>query len=112
MQILGIQGMSDDQVNFEVAQGARFVYFTYCFSVLIMTFKRSSDVFFIRAGESRVAKGLPYVLLTLLVGWWGIPWGPIWTIGCIAKDLSGGEDVTAKIAPGAYETALMAGRAK
>ena len=110
MQIRGIQGMSDDQIKFEVVQGARFVYFTYCYSVLVMTFKRSSDVYFIRAGESRVIKGLPYILLTLIAGWWGIPWGPIWTISCVLKDLSGGEDVTVQIAPSAYVAAVSAKR--
>ena len=29
-----------------------------------------------------------------VLGWWGIPWGPIWTISTIVTNLRGGRDVT------------------
>jgi len=94
MQIKGIESLSDEQVDFELAQGARFVCYDYCFSVVIVTFRRSSEIYFIRPGESSIVPGLKYTLLSLIVGWWGIPWGPIYTIGSVAKNLSGGRDVT------------------
>jgi hypothetical protein len=100
MRIQGIEGLSADQVRFEVQQGARFVFFQYCVSILILTFRRPSDVFFVRSGENAVVKGLPYTLLTLLVGWWGIPWGPIYTIGSLVTNLGGGKDVTEEILAG------------
>ena len=62
-----------------------------------MTFKRSSSVHFIKAGESATAKGLGWTFLTLIVGWWGIPWGPIHTIGSLFTNLSGGKNVTAEV---------------
>jgi len=62
-----------------------------------MTFKRGSDVYFIRSGESSIKYGLIYTLISLLLGWWGFPWGPIYTIGAVAKNCSGGRDVTAQI---------------
>jgi hypothetical protein len=37
-----------------------------------------------------VKAGVPYTLGTLLLGWWGIPWGPIYTVQAIAKNFSGG----------------------
>ena len=46
--------------------------------------------------ESAVVKGLPYTLLSLVAGWWGIPWGPIFTIGALYNNLKGGKDVTIK----------------
>jgi hypothetical protein len=76
------------------------VFFQYCVSILILTFRRPSDVFFVRSGENAVVKGLPYTLLTLLVGWWGIPWGPIYTIGSLVTNLGGGKDVTEEILAG------------
>jgi hypothetical protein len=100
MRIQGIEGLSADQVRFEVQRGARFVFFQYCVSILILTFRRPSDVFFVRSGENAVVKGLPYTLLTLLVGWWGIPWGPIYTIGSLITNLGGGKDVTQEILAG------------
>ncbi|MGP1684177.1 MAG: hypothetical protein ACTS8S_17805, partial [Giesbergeria sp.] len=35
-----------------------------------------------------------YTLASLLIGWRGIPWGPIYTIQAIEKNISGGERTT------------------
>jgi hypothetical protein len=95
--IRGIEGMSDAELRAEVAKGGRFVVYMWCVSVIVMTFRRGTDVYFIRAGESGLKHSLPYTLLTFLLGWWGIPWGPIYSVQCLYKNLSGGEDVTARI---------------
>ena len=94
MDIQGIDRMSGDQLAFELERGGRFVMFEYCISLVIVTFKRPSDIFFIRSGKSAVTKGLGYTFLSLIFGWWGIPWGPIYTIGSVFTNLSGGKDVT------------------
>ena len=49
-------------------------------------------------GKMRWRRGLPWTLLTLLAGWWGIPWGPIYTIQSLVVNLKGGKDVTASLA--------------
>ena len=95
--LLPISGLSGPDLQSAVAQGGRFVVFQYCVSILIMTFKRSSSIYFIRPGESAAARGLPFALISLIAGWWGIPWGPIWTLTTIATNLSGGKDVTREI---------------
>jgi hypothetical protein len=95
--ISGLDGLTVGQVVEEVRKGGRFVYFQYCISVLILTFRRSSPVFFIRAGQSGVAKGLPYSALSFVLGWWGFPWGFIYTPMVILKNFGGGEDVTEKV---------------
>lgn len=97
MDIKGIEGMSSEQISLEIQRGGKFVVFLYTISVLVMTFRRGSDVYFVKAGESAVGKGLSYSLLTLVAGWWGIPWGPIYTIGSLITNLSGGKDVTSEI---------------
>ena len=94
MVIRGIENMNDEQIVAEVKIGARFVVFQYCISILVMTFKRGSNVYFIRPGEGTFSKSVPFSLLSLFLGWWGFPWGPIWTISTIAKNLGGGLDVT------------------
>ena len=99
MKVQGIQGVSVDQIKFEVQQGGKFVIYYYTISVLIMTFRRSSDIHFIRHGESAVARGLKWTLLTFLAGWWGIPWGPIYSIQSIVVNCRGGKDVTAELLP-------------
>jgi len=59
-----------------------------------MTFRRPSDIYFLREGENAVTKGLPFTLLSLVAGWWGIPWGPIYTVQCVYNNSCGGKDVT------------------
>ena len=51
----------------------------------------------IQPDDSRFRLGLRYSLISLLFGWWGIPWGPIWTLGTVFKNLGGGVDVTANV---------------
>ena len=96
-KITGIEGMSGSELNMYLQSGGKFVVYQYCISVLIITFRRVSDVFFIRPGESTVSKGLPYSLLSFLLGWWGIPWGPIHTVGALITNFGGGKDVTAAV---------------
>jgi hypothetical protein len=81
----------------EVLEGGRFVVFQYCFSVLIMSFKRSSPVMFLRGNEDGAREALSYSLISLVAGWWGIPWGPIWTIATVSTNLSGGKDLSQAI---------------
>lgn len=78
----------------QVLEGGRYVVFQYCISVLVMTFRRSSPVTFLRANESGAGPAFSYSLISLLAGWWGIPWGPIWTVTSLANNISGGKDVT------------------
>ena len=66
MKINGIESMSSDQLRFELQRGARIVCYNYCVSLLVITFRRSSDAYFIPPGENAVAKGLPWSLLTWL----------------------------------------------
>jgi hypothetical protein len=94
MAIQGLEGLSDAQIDAEIANGGKFVVYSYCISILVMTFKRPSDIFFLRAGESGVGKGMPYTLISLFAGWWGFPFGLIYTPMAIAQNLGGGKDVT------------------
>lgn len=96
-QIKGIETYTDQALMQEVQRGGRFVVYEYCFSILIMTFKRGTDVYFVRADESRFMKGLGFTMISLLFGWWGFPWGFIYTPMVLVTNLSGGRDVTNEI---------------
>ena len=93
-KIRGIEGMKHGELDFEIQRGAKFVLFQYCISVIVLTFRRPSDIYFLRQDENPVVKGLPFTLLSLVAGWWGIPWGPIYTIQSIYNNSCGGKDVT------------------
>jgi len=97
MRIVGLEGMSADHVQSQLDRGARFVLYQYCISLLIVTFRRSSDIRFVRAGEGSVGGGLGYSALSLLLGWWGIPWGPIYTVQSLVTNFRGGKDVTQEV---------------
>lgn len=94
MAIEGLGNLTAAELEQEVANGGRFVVFQYTISILLMTFKRGSAVFYFKPGEGSMGKGMPYTLLTLLLGWWGFPWGPIYSVMSIATNLGGGKDVT------------------
>jgi hypothetical protein len=95
--ISGIEGLTVAQVRDEVSRGGRFVVYGYCVSLLIITLRRSSDITFVRAGQSAVVAGLGWTFLSLALGWWGFPWGFIYTPMVVVQNLGGGKDVTADV---------------
>ncbi|URC14547.1 hypothetical protein [Flavobacterium sp. B183] len=94
MQIKNIDGLSVSQIRNMVQQGGKFVVFPYTVSFILMTLKRSSDIYFIKANENTFKYSYGFVFLNLIVGWWGIPWGPIYTIGSAYHHVVGGKDLT------------------
>jgi hypothetical protein len=94
MEIINIKGLTVDEINRELQNGAKFIIFRYCISIVILSFKANSAIFFIKSDEKRIKYGISYILLTLFFGWWGIPWGPIYSIGSLYRNFKGGEDVT------------------
>jgi hypothetical protein len=97
MKLKGVEGMSIATLEQEVQQGGRFVIYTFVFSIIIMTFRRSSPIYYIKPHTGAVGPGLKYTLITLLIGWWGIPWGPIYSIGGLISNFRGGKNVTAEV---------------
>ena len=97
MKIHGIEGMTGRELHDELHRGGRFVIFYYVISIIIRTIRRPSDVYFIRAGESAVGKGLGYSLLTMVIGWWGLPFGIIYSFMALFTNFGGGKDVTNEV---------------
>lgn len=93
-EIAGLEGLTNEEILWELQNGGRFVVYQYCVSALVLTFYRTSQVHFIRSNESAVARGMKYTLLSLVAGWWGIPFGPIFTIAAIVVNLAGGRNIT------------------
>jgi hypothetical protein len=97
MKIKGLDSVSPDQLKLHLGRGARFVLFQYCVSLVVVTFKRPSAIYFVKPGESVAAAGLGFTLISLVAGWWGIPWGPIYTIQSVWVNCRGGRDVTKEV---------------
>jgi hypothetical protein len=95
MTIHGAQDWPPDQLTRELAAGGRLVRYELCVSLIFTTFRRESAIYFVPAGHSGFWSGLPYTLVSLLLGWWGLPWGVLYTPVCVFTNLTGGRDVTA-----------------
>ena len=90
----GTEGKTMRQVCEQVANGGRFIIYPYVVSIIILSFRRSSPMYFIPPGSSGAAKAIPRSILSMLVGWWGIPWGIFFTISALWRNAAGGIDVT------------------
>lgn len=97
MKIKNIDGMSAADLQQAVNEGGKFVYFAYTISLIVVTFRDTSGVYLVRAGESAVNKSILFTISTLLFGWWGIPWGPKYTIEALSTNLRGGKNVTDEV---------------
>lgn len=92
--IKGIEeGLTDEEINKELELGGKFIHFQYTISIVAMTFKLNSKLYFLKTNESAIKYGYKYLLISLILGWWGIPWGPLYTIQSI-KIAFTGKDVT------------------
>ena len=66
----------------------------YAISILVMSFKNPTNIHFVRAGEGTFGKAIGPTFISMLLGWWGIPFGIIFTIESLFINLSGGRNVT------------------
>jgi hypothetical protein len=97
MKIKNIEGLTITQISEMVNDGGKFVIFPYTISIVIMTFKRASSIYFIPSGEGTLRHSYKHILTNGVLGWWGFPWGPIYTVGSLYHHMMGGKDVTYEI---------------
>jgi len=97
LEIKNIEGLSNNEIRAIINDGGQFVVYPFSISILIMSFKRSSDIYLIKPNEKPIKYGTQYLLASLVLGWWGIPWGPIYTISSIYRIIKGGYNVTSEI---------------
>lgn len=97
MNIKNIDGLTASDLQQQVSDGGRFVYFAYTISLIIVTFRDTSGVYLIRSGENSAGKSFLFTIVSFLIGWWGIPWGPKYTMQAIRTNLKGGKDVTDEV---------------
>jgi hypothetical protein len=97
MRIRGIDNWTPEEIAAELNAGGRFVFYEYCISLVAITLRQKTDIFLVRADELGLVSGLPYTLISLALGWWGIPWGIIYTPLTLITNFSGGRDVTPEV---------------
>lgn len=97
MKINGIEGLAVADIQEEINNGGKFVFYTYCFSFIVMSYKQRSGVYFVGSNENAFVKGLPFAFISLLFGWWGIPWGIVYTLESLFTNIGGGKNVTDEV---------------
>lgn len=91
------QELSRQQLRAALERGDRCVRFRYVLSFVFVTCDYESTVHLMPATSDGTWRGLPYCLITMLFGWWGLPYGPIQSVAAIRSWMDGGEDVTDEI---------------
>jgi hypothetical protein len=81
----------------ESDSAGRWIAFEYCISLIAITLRRQSRPIHIKTGQWVWLRGLPYVGVSLVFGWWGLPWGVIYTPVTVFANLTGGCDITAQV---------------
>lgn len=64
-----------------------FVQYEVCFSFVVASIRKRTN-YYIRGHHPTKLYNLLFTLFTLVFGWWGIPWGPIYTIRALGFNLS------------------------
>jgi hypothetical protein len=75
--------------------------FIYTISLLLVTFKRGAGGVY--CGSCRKKAGFKYTFISAIFGWWGIPWGPVYTLQAIGRNSAGGyqdRDLNAELLQG------------
>lgn len=90
--------LSIEEIITDINKGGKFISYGYCISIVALIFRLTSSPHFIKSTEKPSKYRLKYNILSLLLGWWGLPWGPIYTIDMLRLNLKkGGIDITEEI---------------
>ena len=66
MKTKNTEGLTLFEINQLLQQGGKFVVFPYTISVLLWSFKKDSQIYFIRPGEITLRYSLGYFFLNLI----------------------------------------------
>jgi hypothetical protein len=99
VRIHGAEHLTREGLVTTLQAGGRLVFFEYCISLVILTLRCPSGVYLLQPDETGLLKGLPFTLVTALLGWWGLPMGIVYTPLVLFTNLSGGCDVTEELWP-------------
>jgi hypothetical protein len=95
--ILERTGQNREDVLRSMERGAIVVRYPYVISAVLVSFALESRAVLIERPAQRYTGTIPYLLLTLVFGWWGVPWGPIFTAKAVWCLMRGGEEITDSI---------------
>ena len=72
----------------KISAQPRYVIYRYVISIIFMTYRHVyQGVFCSKCGAKKAYKA---ALLTWLFGWWGFPWGPVYSVQALHRNILGG----------------------
>ena len=81
-----------------VMNGRRLVIYPYVFSIVVMTLRRNmAGVHVVETGKWPMGQLMGASLITSLFGWWGLPFGIIWSFINLFHLWNGGRDLTKSV---------------
>ena len=89
---------SEHPVVKAVMAGKRYVIYPYVASLLVLTFRRNmGSVRLVETGNWPMGPLFGAATITTFFGWWGFPWGIIWSPLALFNLWCGGRDATKEI---------------
>lgn len=67
------------------------VRYSYTFSLFFTSIRTETTPIIVTSTWARVGNAIPFTLITLVLGWWNLPMGPINTFYSLGINLTGGE---------------------
>lgn len=95
--LAGTEGMTLGDVELDVLKGGRFLRYPWNVSVIVLSFRNSSQLTYVRSDRSAGAGALGWGVFSLCFGWWGFPWGIVYTPLSLWHNTRGGADHTADV---------------
>lgn len=90
--------LTHSELEQKISKGSRFITYQYCVSIFFaVTLQRFSPAILIDKDEDLSKYRKRYNAISLIFGWWGIPWGPIYTLKSISVNKKGGIDITENV---------------
>lgn len=84
------ENLSFEQVIKERNNGGKFVFFSYLIPrPWFSPVKRISKIYFLRSEDKASIHNRKYNIINLLWGWWGLPFGPVYTYAAIKSNKTG-----------------------
>jgi hypothetical protein len=102
----GVQSEGASYEGTSITASTELTQYELVASFLIVSFRIPSRLYVDR--DASVLTALLFALLTFVLGWWGIPWGPLYTVRALWNNLRGGTRRTVGDLLGADEAAETA----
>ncbi len=96
-QIYGLEELSYDELQMQLRNGSRFVCYSIVISAAIITSRNSTEIYLVRPDRNSPAARWASTFFTFIFGWWGFPYGIIYTPQALVRNCKGGIDRTNEV---------------